>query len=124
MNLPTAANLLSVMIGGAAGATMRLVVNELSMAWSRGLPLGTLLCNYAGSAAIGWCMAHASEWSPAMRTFLIPGILGGLTTMSSFAFEMAYLAHERRWALAMSYGGLTIVGCTLLAWIFWRWTMN
>lgn len=113
-------SLIMVTIGGGAGALLRSLINESAFSWSRGLPAGTLLCNLLGSAAIGWFVAHTAEFSPSMRALIMPGLLGGLTTMSSFALEMATMVHERRWSFAGTYGAITILGCVTLALIAWR----
>ncbi len=76
---------LAVGIGGMIGAIMRYGVVQLVSA-----PLGTLCVNVLGSFVIG-VLAAWLEWrsgvSESFKAFLLPGLLGGLTTFSAFALD-------------------------------------
>lgn len=82
--------LFSVGAGGAVGACLRWTLSLwLNARWGV-LPLGTLACNLIGGLAIGllaaWFASHPSV-SPAARLFWMTGVLGGLTTFSTFSLE-------------------------------------
>lgn len=113
-------NVIAVACGGALGASVRYIINTWSQRLDLTLPLGTLVSNYLGCVLIGWCVATRFEWSPLTRVLVIPGILGGLTTMSGFAMEMVSLIDERKWAMMVKYGLLTLIGCIVMTWISWR----
>ena len=87
---PLAGVLLSVAAGAALGATLRWAISYwLNSRWEV-LPAGTLLCNLLGGFVIGITLAlfstHISV-SPMVRLLLVTGLLGGLTTFSSFSAE-------------------------------------
>ena len=75
-------------IGGCIGAVLRYAIScKLGEAQ---IPLGTLTVNILGGFLIGLIMeiSISSELiSPNMRLFLTTGVLGGLTTFSTFSYE-------------------------------------
>lgn len=106
-----------VALGGAVGAVLRFGVAEWALA--RGLtsfPWATLAVNLAGSAALGFVTAWAAGpdalWTrqPGLRMFVTVGLLGALTTYSTFNLEAINLALAQRWAAAGAYLGATVVG--------------
>lgn len=78
-------------LGGALGAMARFAATRLLMAvWPQYLGAGTLVVNVVGSFAIGALLGAAAQraWlSEEWRIFLVPGLLGGLTTFSALAYE-------------------------------------
>lgn len=107
-----------VALGGALGCVLRYFLGV----WLArpDFPLATLMVNLAGSFAIGVLMfgplAHGL-WGDDARLLLVTGLLGGFTTMSSFAFETSALAGEGAVGVAALYLGLTIAGCIGAAWL-------
>lgn len=99
------AELLAVALGSAAGGVLRWRVQAwLNPAWTHGLPLGTLLVNAAGGLVIGALMAWLVQVPhEALRLLLVVGLLGGLTTFSSFTWESLMLLQQGRWALAAAH---------------------
>lgn len=99
------ASFLALAAGSLIGATLRWLAQIVLNPVLPTLPLGTLLVNVVGGFAIGVAVAafqgHAG--APAYwRVFVIPGLLGGLTTFSSFTAESMLLLQEGRpgWAFA------------------------
>ena len=81
--------------GGFIGAVLRYLVS-LAAAGLFGdrLPWGTLIVNALGGLFIGVLMELSIATDlipPAMRLFLVTGILGGLTTFSAFSWETVSL---------------------------------
>ena len=87
-------------IGGALGAMARHAVNAFvhQRALSGTFPLGILIVNVLGSAAIGivggLIVAERVHMSYQARTFVMVGLLGGFTTFSSFSFDTLALARD------------------------------
>jgi len=77
-------------IGAALGAWLRWVLSAWLNPILPLLPLGTLAANLVGGFLIGVAVEvftqHASL-APEMRLFVITGLLGGLTTFSTFSAE-------------------------------------
>ena len=85
------ATILAVGAGGFIGVNLRLYLNGLvNHHFSLfSLPLGTLAVNLLGSFLIGLLFAifHHVQISIHLKTFLTTGLLGALTTFSTFSYE-------------------------------------
>lgn len=106
---------LAVALGAAVGGTLRYAL--MLMASSSGaLPWATLMANGAGALAIGALAAHIqfSPWSEVTRLFWMTGLLGGLTTFSTFSLESFSLLQRGHWLLALAHMLLHVVGCLAL----------
>src|SRR5690606_27431835 len=87
------------------------------------LPLGTLAANLIGGYLVGvalaWLAAHPTL-SPEWRLFVVTGLLGGLTTFSTFSAEIVELLQRQQlgWALGgialHLLGSLAMTGLGLL----------
>jgi len=110
-------NALAVAGGAAIGALLRWWLGlGLNTVWPM-LPLGTLLANWIGGYAIGVLAAlvslNAGIPEP-MRLFLITGLLGGLTTFSTFSLEAVTLLQRQHFGPALLHIGLHLGGSLLL----------
>lgn len=89
-------NLLLVMLGGAAGALARYLVDRLMPAFV--VPLATLTVNVAGSFLLGLLAGLGSTLPGSLAALVGVGFCGALTTWSTFAFQTIE-AGSRRAAL-------------------------
>lgn len=102
--------LIWVALGGAIGAAARHLVTVGSVALlGEAFPWGTLLCNFAGSLAIGW-LAIGLEHESA-KAFWMIGVLGGFTTFSAFSLQTLRLVEQNALGLAALYVGLSLALC-------------
>lgn len=110
-------NALAVAGGAAIGALLRWWLGlGLNAIWPM-LPLGTLLANWIGGYVIGVLAALISlgaGLSEPMRLFLITGLLGGLTTFSTFSLEAVTLLQRQLFGPALLHIGLHLGGSLLL----------
>jgi CrcB protein len=91
--------ILLIAAAGGAGSVCRYLVGRamavlVGPSWP---PAGTMTVNLAGCFLIGLLAGvatHRSLLSPATRTVLTTGFLGGFTTFSAFGFESVTLARE------------------------------
>lgn len=77
-------------IGGFIGAVSRFLLSRYLGSLLPAFPLGTLAVNIIGSFILGFIVYSVSlgkTLPPELRDFITIGILGGFTTMSSFAYE-------------------------------------
>lgn len=75
-------------------------------------PWGTAVVNVGGCFLIGFLMTLALEISamrPEVRLFLVTGILGGLTTFSTFGYETVRFVQEGASVAALANLGLNLV---------------
>ncbi len=96
---------LLVALGAAVGAPLRYLV---AARLDRGLPLGTLAVNVAGSFVIG--VLAARSVGGAAWALLGVGFCGGLTTYSAFAVQTVRL----RWR-GVAYAVVTVVASVVAA---------
>jgi CrcB protein len=83
-------NIVYIGLGGFIGAALRYVISKYVNGLVPSFPLGTLSVNVLGSLVLGFVMysvAAGRNISPELRDFITIGIIGGFTTMSSFAYE-------------------------------------
>jgi len=98
--------ILYVGIGGFIGASLRYLVSITVPKYIKTVfPLSTLLVNMAGAVLIGLIMQLSIRFSfisPNMKLFLVTGILGGLTTFSTFSYETITLYQSGKYILFLS----------------------
>ena len=77
--------------GGFVGASFRYIFSGLFVKYvSQTYPYGTLFVNILGALLIGFIMEISIDFNyitPTMRLLLTTGMLGGLTTFSTFSYE-------------------------------------
>lgn len=82
---------LLVGLGGFIGASLRYLISSCFVKlFGNGFPYGTLFVNVTGAVLIGLIFqlsVQSTSISPDMKLFLTTGILGGLTTFSTFSNE-------------------------------------
>ena len=95
---------LFICLGGAIGTGLRYLTSSLAVRWlGVDFPYGTLIVNVVGSFLIGLIqqVGVTSLLIPeTTRLFLTVGIMGGLTTYSSFSYETLRLAQIGAWGQA------------------------
>jgi fluoride exporter len=114
---------LAIGTGAAIGAWMRWWLGIMLNATLPALPLGTLAANLIGGYLIGLFMgifAVASTFPPEVRLFVVTGLLGGLTTFSTFSAEAVTLLTRGQYGWATTHilvhvlGSLAMTGMGLL----------
>ncbi|CAA6811463.1 MAG: CrcB protein [uncultured Sulfurovum sp.] len=118
--------LLAVGIGGFIGAVLRFSishwVNTLS---NSSFPFGTLSVNVLGSFFIGFLFLYFQQVNLSLyqKSLLITGLLGALTTFSTFSLDTVLLIQEELYIKAFSNVFLNVIlsiGATLLGMIIFK----
>lgn len=110
------AQMAAVAAGATVGAWLRWGAGLwLNGKWA-GFPLGTLLVNCVGGLVIG-ALLLCFERTPneTLRLLLVTGLLGGLTTFSSYSVESLILLQRGHWGLALGHTLAHVVGALLCA---------
>lgn len=105
--------LLYIGLGGAVGSILRYSLSGVAQRFGdASFPTGTLAVNIIGCFAIGilYEMFERSLITESMRAFAMIGLLGGLTTFSTFGLESVNLLRDGEQKLAV----INIVGTNLL----------
>ena len=93
-----------ICLGGAIGTALRYLTSGIAARWlGADFPYGTLIVNVVGSFLIGLIqqVGTATLLIPdTTRLFLTVGIMGGLTTYSSFSYETVRLVQMGAWGQA------------------------
>jgi CrcB protein len=100
-------------VGAALGALARWGVAETLPRSSGEWPWATLVVNLTGCLLIGVLLAVLGVRRPDdehLRTFLGAGVLGGFTTFSAFAVEVADLLRAGAPAVAAAYAAVSVLG--------------
>jgi CrcB protein len=115
--------LIYVGIGGFIGSCLRYSISVNSpKLFGTQLPYGTLIVNIMGGILIGFIMELSLRTdliSPNLRLLLTTGLMGGLTTFSTFSYETITLFSEGSYMLGtlntclnlfLSFGGVVVGG--------------
>lgn len=110
---------LAIGSGGFIGAVLRAYLNGLiSHRLPHDLPYGTLGVNLIGSLIMGILVAYfmyTTLFPLHVKSFLSTGILGALTTYSTFAMESVLLLQSGSIWLAAVNMSLNVFGTVLMA---------
>ncbi len=113
--------ILAVGIGGFIGSISRLYFNAIinNNLYLLSIPLGTLFVNLLGSFLIGvlFSFFHTIQIDPTIKSFLTTGLLGGLTTFSTFSYETFLFIQAGNIKLALINIILNVFGTILMVWI-------
>ena len=113
--------LVAVASGGAIGAILRYAISFWFVTnYSSNFPWPTLIANAIGALLIGILYVLIAEKelvAISLRPFLVIGLLGALTTFSSFSLETITLIEQAEWFLAVVYTLSSVLLCIMLTWL-------
>ncbi len=105
--------LLAVALGGAIGASARFLISTgMHRLLGGSFPYGTLTVNILGSLLIGFLFSYFEQTiSPLQKALLVTGMLGALTTFSTFSLETLLILQEGLYLKALLNMGLNLILC-------------
>jgi len=107
----------AIAAGAALGALLRWGLATRLNPLLPAMPLGTLVANLLGGFAVGVAvalLAQRPDWPPQVRLFVVTGLLGGLTTFSTFSAEVVAQLQDGRFSWALATAGAHVFGSLLL----------
>jgi CrcB protein len=111
-------------IGGALGSVARAGMSDLVTRWmGNEFPFGTVAVNITGAIFMGLLAGYGETepgkliFSPAARTFLMIGVLGGYTTFSSFSLQTFLLMEQGNILGAFLNVTLSVLLCVIGIWL-------
>ena len=113
--------LISIACCGGLGAVLRYAISSWAAStWGTPFPVGTLIVNVIGCGLLG-ALAQAAELtptiSPAWKTALAVGLLGGLTTFSTFGAQTLYCLTKGHLNLAVGNIAANLLLGLLAVWL-------
>ncbi len=107
---------LAIAAGGAIGALLRYWVSSAVQNRTTSIfPYGTLTVNVIGSLLIGflyiWLIERLAV-GPAVRAFMLIGVLGAFTTFSTFSIETLNLMESGHLGKALVNMLVSVIVCT------------
>jgi CrcB protein len=117
-------NILYVFFGGALGSVLRYLTNVAAeKLFPATFPWATFTVNIVGSTLLGAILAAASgetpRLSPELRLLLGTGVMGGLTTYSTFNAEVLRSLQTGAPGRAALYLAATVLVCLAGGWAGW-----
>ena len=113
-------NILLVALGGSIGAVLRYLISIFMIqVFGSSFPFGTLLVNVIGSFFMGviYALGQMSHISPELKALIGIGLLGALTTFSTFSNETLLLMQEGDWLKAILNVVLNLSLCLFMVYL-------
>ena len=116
---------LAVGAGGFVGAILRFLISGWVQKLSPTLfPVGTLAVNVLGSFVIGFLALYFENTiAPHQKAMLVTGMLGALTTFSTFSLETVTMLQSGLWGRAaanVTLNAALCIGATILGMMLFR----
>ncbi|WP_434925988.1 fluoride efflux transporter CrcB [Shewanella sp. HL-SH2] len=113
-------NILFVALGGSIGAVLRYLISIFMIqVFGSSFPFGTLLVNVLGSFLMGivYALGQLSHLSPEVKSLVGVGLLGALTTFSTFSNETLLLMQQGLWFKSMLNVLLNVSLCLFMVYV-------
>ena len=116
-------SILYIFVGGGFGALCRYGLGHTSMLLSGQGYWGTLIATVAGGTLMGIIMgwlSSRSDFPQPVQLGITVGFLGGLTTFSTFSFEVIEFIRLGQLGAALLYALGSLLVCLTLCWVGFR----
>ena len=109
-------NVFAIFIGGGLGCVVRYCISVLMRMYSFNFPFATILVNIIGSLILGFVIAlfwRQSPFHPSLKWAITVGFCGGLTTFSTFSWEIFEMIKNGELLLAFLSILISVLACVL-----------
>ena len=110
-------SVLAISAGAVVGANLRWWLGIACNHWFPDIPPGTLIANLIGAGCIGVALgyfAHATHLSAEWRLFIVTGLLGSLTTFSTFSAEIFTLLQSGKYIMTLLSVAVHLAGSLIM----------
>lgn len=107
-------------LGSFFGGALRYILSTATAKYFGDFPIGTLMVNVLGGFIMGFIMeASTGIWpvSANTRIFLTTGIMGGLTTFSTFSYETVSFFSDGKYLAGGINAGLNLFSALFACWL-------
>jgi len=111
--------IIAIFVGGGSGSLFRYFFGKWIVPFSTPFPFSTFLSNLVACVIFGVVTGLAYqkiEMNETYKRLVLTGFCGGLSTFSTFNFEMFHLIKSGNIAMALLYLVLSIVVCFIGFW--------
>lgn len=116
----TLPSVLAICLGACVGALARWRLGLWLNHGTALLPWGTLAANWIGAYLVGMAVVYfqsQTQLDPAWRLAVVTGLLGALTTFSTFSVEIVSMLQHGRFLLALGTASLHLFGSLALTFL-------
>ncbi|MDW8554105.1 fluoride efflux transporter CrcB [Staphylococcus xylosus] len=109
---------LYIFVGGAVGALLRYLFSFISV--NSTFPIGTFIANILGAFLMGFLGTLTLQYyknNPLFKKGITTGLLGAMTTFSTFQFELIHLFEQQAYLAVSIYAISSYVLGILLCYI-------
>ncbi|QIR14692.1 fluoride efflux transporter CrcB [Shewanella aestuarii] len=113
-------NILFVALGGSIGAVLRYLISLFMIqVFGSSFPFGTLMVNVLGSFLMGmvYALGQLSHLSPELKSMIGVGLLGALTTFSTFSNDTLLLMQQGLWFKSILNVLLNVILCIFMVYL-------
>ena len=113
-------SVIAVITGASIGALLRWALGLLLDPLAKSIGAGILTSNLVGAYFFGLCFFYLAQQAPDnqfLKLFLITGLLGSLTTFSSFSLEILLLLQIQKYFSALFVMFFHTLGSVLMAYL-------
>jgi CrcB protein len=119
----TLPSVLAICLGACVGALARWRLGLWLNHGTALLPWGTLAANWIGAYLVGMAVVYfqsQTQLDPTWRLAIVTGLLGALTTFSTFSVEIVSMLQHGRYLLALGTASLHLMGSLALTFLGMR----
>ena len=106
-----------IFAGSFIGGALRFILSAISKSLKfYSFPFGTFFANITGTTLLAFILFRQNDLisNPILENFITIGLIGGLTTFSTFIYEIYELITQNKFLIAFSYIMASMLTCSVI----------